>query len=105
MILILIHQQHNLALLTSELVFMLLRPYFADALLTHTRDPTRSPYGMAYLAVFERSKVSFTMLWLSRLLSATDSIQMMVAVLISLHSLFPLISVRHWFFWVRERPK
>ncbi|WOO82885.1 putative transcriptional regulatory protein [Vanrija pseudolonga] len=73
-------QQHSLTLDYCAAVFLLLRPYFVHALYTFPEDPTHSPYADAYLAVIERSS-------------------MMIAMLRSIHSLFPLLSTRHWQFW------
>lgn len=73
-------QQHALTLDYCAGVFLLLRPYFVHALYSHPVDPTQSPYGDAYLAVIERSS-------------------MMIAMLRSIHGLYPLLSTRHWQFW------
>ncbi|EJT45626.1 hypothetical protein A1Q1_05775 [Trichosporon asahii var. asahii CBS 2479] len=73
-------QQHALTLDYCAGVFLLLRPYFVHALYSHPEDPTQSPYGDAYLAVIERSS-------------------MMIAMLRSIHGLYPLLSTRHWQFW------
>lgn len=76
-------------------MFLLLRPYFVHALYTFPEDPTHSPYADAYLAVIERSSVSQGVLEKLNL-----TLQMMIAMLRSIHSLFPLLSTRHWQFWV-----
>ncbi len=60
-------------------------------------DPTTSTYGNAYLAVFERSCVCGSVF---SNITDQDLLQTMVEILRSLHSLFPLTSTRHWFFWV-----
>ena len=73
-----VFQSHDLIDNACILVLSLFRPYFVHAV--QTADPSSSPYADAYLAVIERSG-------------------MLIANLRSLHSLFPLVSTRHWFFW------
>lgn len=74
----LVFQSHDLVDIASTLILSMFRPYFVHA--TQARNPSTSVYAEAYLAVIERSS-------------------MLIANLISLHSIFPLISTRHWFFW------
>ncbi|KAJ5113711.1 hypothetical protein N7456_002245 [Penicillium angulare] len=74
----LVFQSHDLIDVASTLILSMFRPYFVHA--TQESDPTTSIYGEAYLAVIERSS-------------------MLIANLRSLHSTFPLVSTRHWFYW------
>lgn len=74
-------QQFSLCVDTCGTIFVLLRPYFVRALQDNPDDPTGSPYADAYLALVERSS-------------------MLIEVLRNLQALFPLVSTRHWFFWV-----
>ncbi|CAL5868253.1 uncharacterized protein PFLUO_LOCUS2477 [Penicillium psychrofluorescens] len=74
----LVFQSHDLTDVASTLILSMFRPYFVQAM--ETPDPSTSAYAEAYLAVIERSR-------------------MLIANLRSLHSIFPLISTRHWFFW------
>lgn len=74
----LVFQSHDLIDVASTLILSMLRPFFVHA--TQAPDPCRSVYAEAYLGVIERSS-------------------MLIANLRSLHSIFPLISTRHWFFW------
>ncbi|KAJ9635687.1 hypothetical protein H2204_005647 [Knufia peltigerae] len=74
----LVFQSHDLIDVASTLILSMFRPYFVHAV--QAPDPAKSVYAEAYLAVIERSS-------------------MLIANLRSLHSIFPLISTRHWFFW------
>lgn len=71
-------QSHDLIDVASAIIIFMFRPYFVHA--TQEADPYMSAYSEAYLAVIERSS-------------------MLIANMKSLHSMFPLISIRHWFFW------
>lgn len=51
-------EQHWLALIVSETIVNLNRPYFIKALVERPDDPTRTAYGQAFLSVLERSNVS-----------------------------------------------
>jgi len=57
-------------------------------------DPIQSPFGDAYLAVVERSTVSFEVVYYH-----TD-IQIIITVVKGIYELYPEISARHWFYWV-----
>ncbi|KIW23660.1 uncharacterized protein PV07_11842 [Cladophialophora immunda] len=74
----LVFQSHDLIDVASTLVLSMFRPYFVHAV--QEPDPSKSVYAEAYFTVIERSS-------------------MLIANLRSLHSTFPLISTRHWFFW------
>jgi hypothetical protein len=50
-------EQHWLALIVSETIVNLNRPYFIKALVERPDDPTRTAYGQAFLSVLERSNV------------------------------------------------
>ena len=58
-------KQYSLALDSSLCVFTLLRPYYIQAISSHSHDPLQSPYADAFLAVAERCSVSRHM-WRSR---------------------------------------
>lgn len=51
-------EQHWLALIVSETIVNLNRPYFIKALVERPDDPTRTAHGQAFLSVLERSNVS-----------------------------------------------
>jgi hypothetical protein len=51
-------EQHWLALIVSETIVNLNRPYFIKALVEKPDDPSRTSYGQAFLSVLERSNVS-----------------------------------------------
>ena len=51
-------EQHWLALIVSETIVNLNRPYFIKALVERPEDPTRTAHGQAFLSVLERSNVS-----------------------------------------------
>lgn len=51
-------EQHWLALIVSETIVNLYRPYFIKALVERPTDPTRTAHGQAFLSVLERSNVS-----------------------------------------------
>jgi hypothetical protein len=51
-------EQHWLALIVSETIVNLYRPYFIKALVERPTDPTRTIHGQAFLSVLERSNVS-----------------------------------------------
>jgi hypothetical protein len=53
-------EQHWLALIVSETIVNLNRPYFIKALVERPEDPTRTAHGQAFLSVLERSNVSFS---------------------------------------------
>lgn len=88
-------QQHTLALGSCENVTSILRPYFVAAIQQHSADPAQSAFGEVYLAVIERSSVSP--------LQDADvqlTAKMIISTLKGLHDLFPLVTARHWYFWV-----
>jgi hypothetical protein len=53
-------EQHWLALIVSETIVNLNRPYFIKALVERPEDPTRTAHGQAFLSVLERSNVSLS---------------------------------------------
>ncbi|CAK9787335.1 unnamed protein product [Cutaneotrichosporon oleaginosum] len=75
-------QQFTLALNVSEAILFLQRPYFVRALQEAPQDPTRSAHAKSYLAVVERCNV-------------------LIEVVAGLYELYPTVTARHWFFWVR----
>ncbi|KAK4684896.1 hypothetical protein P7C73_g5268, partial [Tremellales sp. Uapishka_1] len=72
-------QQHALALNISETILFLLRPFYARALHEQPLDPSKSKYGEAFLAVVERCRI-------------------IVSIVTSIHSVYPSLAYRHWFF-------
>lgn len=50
-------ERHWLALIVSETIVNLNRPYFIKALVERPDDPTRTAYAQAFLSVLERSNV------------------------------------------------
>jgi hypothetical protein len=77
----------------SESFLFLHRPYFVKALREQHEDPTKSPFAQSLFSVIERCNVSCGSP------ASTDS-QVLIVVVATVHSLFPAIAVRHWFFWV-----
>ncbi|OCF30850.1 hypothetical protein I317_05061 [Kwoniella heveanensis CBS 569] len=77
--LILAFQQCTLAINISETVLFLHRPFYARAMY-EAEDPTRSTFGLSFLAVVERCHV-------------------MINVVASLYALHPNVAARHWFLW------
>jgi hypothetical protein len=53
-------EQHWLALIVSETIVNLNRPYFIKALVERPEAPTRTAHGQAFLSVLERSNVSLS---------------------------------------------
>ncbi|KAK6909911.1 hypothetical protein L486_00437 [Kwoniella mangroviensis CBS 10435] len=77
--LILSLQQCTLAINISEAVLFLHRPFYARAMY-ESEDPTRSSFGLSFLAVVERCHV-------------------IISVVAGIYALHPNVCARHWFFW------
>ncbi|WWC88880.1 uncharacterized protein L201_003795 [Kwoniella dendrophila CBS 6074] len=77
--LILSFQQCTLAINISETVLFLHRPFYARAL-NEAEDPTRSTFGLSFLAVVERCHVT-------------------ISVVASLYEMHPNVCARHWYLW------
>ncbi|KLT41091.1 hypothetical protein CC85DRAFT_303533 [Cutaneotrichosporon oleaginosum] len=73
-------EQCTLAINVSEAFLFLHRPNFVKVLREQHDDPTKSPYAQSFFSILERCNV-------------------MIVVAATVHSLFPAIAVRHWFFW------
>ena len=73
-------QQHYLVFTTYRAMHTCLHAYFVSALKDSPAEPTKSAYGAPFITMVERST-------------------MVIATLESLHSLYPLVSLRHWHFW------
>ncbi|BEJ05387.1 hypothetical protein CcaverHIS641_0212040 [Cutaneotrichosporon cavernicola] len=73
-------QQCTLAVNVSESFLFLHRPNFVKILREQNDDPTKSAYAQSFFSILERCNV-------------------MIVVAATVHSLFPAIAVRHWFFW------
>ncbi|WOO78230.1 uncharacterized protein LOC62_02G001781 [Vanrija pseudolonga] len=85
--------QCTLAVNVSEAFLFLHRPNFVKALREQRDDMTKSIYAQSFFSVIERCNVRR---WLREL---TNTNQVMVVVAATLHSLFPSLACRHWFFW------
>ncbi|WWC94364.1 hypothetical protein V866_001206 [Kwoniella sp. B9012] len=72
-------QQCTLAVNISETVLFLHRPFYARAVYEF-EDPTRSTFGLSFLAVVERCHV-------------------IISAVAGLYALLPNVCARHWFFW------
>ncbi|WWC65511.1 uncharacterized protein I303_108129 [Kwoniella dejecticola CBS 10117] len=72
-------QQATLAINISETILFLHRPFYARAIY-ESEDPTRSAFGMSFLAVVERCHE-------------------MINVIAGLYALHPNVCARHWYLW------
>ncbi|OCF31477.1 hypothetical protein I316_06879 [Kwoniella heveanensis BCC8398] len=73
-------EQYSLAMMISETIVNLYRPYFMRALIECPGDPLRTVYGQAYLSVVERSNV-------------------IIQIVCGLYALHPHVTARHWWCW------
>ncbi|ORY30771.1 hypothetical protein BCR39DRAFT_598252 [Naematelia encephala] len=73
-------QQFHLALMISETIVNLFRPFFIRALTERPDDPIRSAYGQAVLSVLERCNV-------------------LIQVVCGLYNAYPGVTARHWWCW------
>lgn len=73
-------EQYSLAMMISESIVNLYRPYFMRALIECPGDPLRTVYGQAYLSVVERSNV-------------------IIQIVCGLYALHPHVTARHWWCW------